>query len=1068
MKKRLLLVITLMLALIANAQTVDVACHIDAPEGSAVRNLLPKPHSAVAKDGVYAGSLDDAEIVMVTDAELGTFDYKLDGFPNEGYRLVVTPEKITITAASDMGVTRARQTLRQLAEGREGVECVEITDFPAFKVRAFMHDIGRSYIEYDELKKEIDLLARFKINVFHWHLTDNQGFRFESKKYPKLNAASSYTRDAGKYYTQAQCTELEQYARERGVMVIPEIDMPGHSQCFTTAMGFNMSSTQGRAVLKNLLDELSAAFPLAPYIHMGADEAGTTAEFVNEMSDYIKNTLGRKVVVWNKISGVNITTQNLPNVDMTWMWATAGSKVTGMANVDCRYNYVNHFDVFADVVGIYKSNVYYAQYGSPEVAGALTALWNDRKSPSDKAIIAQNNLYANALATGERAWIGGGKQYIEKGGVTLPNSGDEYEEFADWERRFLYYKSTWLADEPIPYVKQTNVRWHITDSASISTQATGAGIYLRHTWGGTIPALFPNAAVGQKAYATTYVYSPKTQTVGAQIEFQNYGRSENDKAPDKGKWDRKGSRVFLNDQEILPPTWTNTGKGIGSETDLGNENFPMRNPIAVTLNEGWNKVYLYLPYENASGIRLNKWLFTFVLTDLEGRNAVDGLIYSPNKLMSEEAEMAWARISEIENGVNNTVGDRPGYYPSSTATKINAAITQAKQQLQQTEPDCASILQRVEDAYATFQGSLSTAKIQMPLASTSDETHWYTMQTPLREQLFLSATSSNAVVTGVAEPVDNSLWKFVKRTDGSYDIVNYNGGYVGVTASNNTAISLTASKPSRGWTLSKADALGYLIIKSGTVQFNQTTKSAHSAQLYNWGSGTNTTDVGCKFVLCEVEDPGVPKDSTYEYLGVEPGKKYTITNVQQNGNRYMLYANNGELCVGTNGQTLSAFGPSACFVAEGHEGKVSFRNVDTDDYLVWRGKGTGHNGDKGFTAVYNPTYCDWTIVASNRVDGGYWFHSMRGNGTSPGSLVIMSSTRNFDAYSDAEGWADNYSNVYVFGEVADDDPNFIVLPTAATLTNDRDRQFYDLSGRPVANPTATKVVIQRGRKSVQK
>ncbi len=607
---------------------------------------------------------------IVDDATLGTFNYTLADFPNEGYKLSVTADAINITAASKTGVIRAAQTLKQLADAAGGayIQGLNITDYPAFKLRGFMHDVGRSFISFDELKKEIDLLARFKVNVFHWHLTDNQGFRFESKFYPQLNNASSMTRFAGLYYTQAQCTELEAYAAERGIIIIPEIDMPGHSTAFTNAMGYNMSSEQGRTALKALLGELAAAFPLAPYIHMGADEAGTTAAFVNEMSQYIKETLGRRCIVWNPISGVSISTSTLPYIDMTEMWSTSGKKISGVPNIDCRYNYVNHFDVFADLVGIYKSNIYYAERGSSEVAGAITALWNDRKTPIETDIITQNNLYANALATAERGWMGGGKQYIEVGGTTLPNIGKEYDEFTDWERRFLYYKDTWLSTEPIPYVKQTNVRWRITeafpnngDATAVfppetatddilpatytyngrtytTGMATGAGIYLRHTWGTTVRSYFSNPQLNTTAYAWTYVYSPQAQTAGALIEFQNYGRSENDKAPDAGNWDRKGSHIWLNGEEIAPPTWTNTGKNIGAEIDLQNENFPARKPVNVRLKQGWNKVFLKLPYVSASGVRLNKWMFTFVLTTTDGRKALDGLVYSPTKTMNFEDE----------------------------------------------------------------------------------------------------------------------------------------------------------------------------------------------------------------------------------------------------------------------------------------------------------------------------------------------------------------------------------------------------------------------------------------------
>lgn len=611
------------------------------------------------------------QVSLVSASTLGTFDYELAGFPNEGYKLSIGANTITIQAVSATGVIRAAQTLRQLAEasGGKAIPGAEVTDWPAFKLRGYMHDVGRSFISFDELKKEIDLLSRFKVNVFHWHMTDNQGFRFESKRYPQLNQASAMTRFAGSFYTQAQCTELEAYAAERGVIVIPEIDMPGHSKAFQAAMGFAMNSDQGRPVLKELLDELAAAFPLTPYIHLGCDEAGTTADFVNEMSKYVKETLGRKCLVWNPISGVSISRSNLPYIDMTEMWSTSGRKIDGLPNIDCRYNYVNHFDVFADLVGIYKSNIYYTDKGNAEVAGAITALWNDRLTPGETDIIAQNNLYANALATAERGWMGGGREYIETGGTRLPSSGKEYEEFADWERRFLYYKSTWLKDEPIPYVKQTNVRWRITDAfpnggvASTvfppetctdevlpesfsyndatygSSIATGAGIYLRHTWGTTVPAFFASPQTGTTAYAWTYVYSPSAQTAGALIEFHNYGRSENDKAPDNGNWDRKGSRIWVNGTEVAPPTWSNAGKSIGSEVALGNENFPARKPITIQLKAGWNKVLLKLPYVSANGIRLNKWMFTFVLTDPTGTNALDDVVYSPSQSLDPAADI---------------------------------------------------------------------------------------------------------------------------------------------------------------------------------------------------------------------------------------------------------------------------------------------------------------------------------------------------------------------------------------------------------------------------------------------
>ena len=170
---------------------------------------------------------------------------------------------------------------------------------------------------------------------------------------------------------------------------------------------------------QKILEEVAAVFDKAPYIHIGADEKSITyGNFLKIMTDKI-HSLGKLAVCWNPISGVTITSAT--GFDMTQMWSTAGTKVAGIPNID----YTNHFDVFADLVGIYKSNIYYEQKGNPEVAGTISAPWNDRKTATEEDIFAQNNIYANTIASAERAWIGGGKQYIEKGGTMLPNGGDE-------------------------------------------------------------------------------------------------------------------------------------------------------------------------------------------------------------------------------------------------------------------------------------------------------------------------------------------------------------------------------------------------------------------------------------------------------------------------------------------------------------------------------------------------------------------------------------------------------------------------------------------------------------------
>lgn len=853
------------------------------------RHLLPRVHNYLEKDckgfalkrevalvdptdcEVLREVLTAAGITIVGQAEAritvkivteipGAFNHQLAHYPDEAYRISISDNDVDIEALTPTGVLRAAQTLSQLAIETDTLEAVDITDWPAFKLRGFMHDVGRSFISVEELKKEIRLLSAFKINTFHWHLTENQAWRFEVKAYPELTSSASMTRFAGLYYTQDQCREVLAEAKKYGITVIPEIDMPGHSEAFVRAMKCDMQSAQGKAILLKVLEEVADVFKDSPYIHIGADEKTITDNtFLNTMTDKL-HELGKKVVCWNPISGVNIANHHF---DMTQMWSTAGKKVTGIPNIDCRYNYINHFDVFADLVGIYKSSIYYEQQGTPEVAGTITAPWNDRKTPTEEDIIRQNNIYANVLASAERAWIGGGKQYIEKGGTMLPNSGDEFDEFADWERRFLLHKELSLKNEPIPYVRQTHVHWNVTEGFANGgnantafapeqsldaldctvTPVTGAGIYLRHTWGGTVPGLYGDAAINQTAYAYTYVYSPVAQTVGALIEFQNYGRSEKDTAPDKGKWDRKGSRVWLNDKELIPNAWDNTGKSINNEVDLRNENFTARPPLPVELNEGWNKVLIKLPYVAASGVRLNKWMWTFVLTDLEGRHAVEGVVYSPSRCLDAAAEALSSLILEARSAVKSVIRDEIGYYASSD---LDSALLAKTDELEQTLSSSLSAEER-EAQTAELRALLDAFRAgykQAGLVQPQPGAYYY-LYTPLRNSRYV--TSNGTSLTSQASPTDQSAWTFEKRTDGRYNIRNYvTEYYISPAASNNTQLKLTQSAPSAGWQLKAADEVGYVIIVSGSAQFNMTNSSLGFV-VYNWGSGTNTTDTGCKF-----------------------------------------------------------------------------------------------------------------------------------------------------------------------------------------------------------------------------
>jgi len=226
----------------------------------------------------------------------------------EAYQLDIENNTIKIIASNPLGIVHGIQTLRQLLPEESiqdklwGLPCVSIKDEPAYGWRGVMLDPGRHFQDKKVVLKYIDLLSLYKMNVFHWHLTEDEGWRIEIKKYPELTekAAKRHLGD-GKYYhhyyTQEDVKEVVAYATKRGIMVIPEIDMPGHAGATMPVfpelhctgymkeipnVWLKGEENQGRTFcvgnpksltfFKDVLDEITALFP-APYVHIGGDEA---------------------------------------------------------------------------------------------------------------------------------------------------------------------------------------------------------------------------------------------------------------------------------------------------------------------------------------------------------------------------------------------------------------------------------------------------------------------------------------------------------------------------------------------------------------------------------------------------------------------------------------------------------------------------------------------------------------------------------------------------------------------------------------------------------------------------
>ncbi len=589
-----------------------------------------------------------------------TIEFKpsMDEIPlnsEEGYILEINSSGIIINAVTQQGVFYALNTLKQLGK-KDGRDYVlpfgRIIDWPAFRIRGFMHDVGRSFIPVDHLMEQIEILSSYKINVFHWHLTEDIAWRLESEIFPELTASDNMERFPGLFYTKNDVRKLLDFAKKHHVTVIPEIDIPGHSAAFKRAMDFDMQSPKGITALKLILEEARELFFDSPYIHLGTDEVEFTyPTFIPDMVSFCRS-LGFKVISWNP--GWDY---HEGEIDMLHLWSYKGKRNGSIPVIDSRFHYINHFDPFADLISLYRSNVLGQKQGDEVVAGSILAIWNDRKLDYYESILLENNFYPLMLTFSERLWRGGGDGYFDELGVRYPEEGIDLENWEEFENRLLYHQQSYFENLPFPYAKQGNYSWKLigpfanegeldrtfpVEKALLNRniefiqnypqfEAKGGTIYLRHVWGTLVPAYLEDPKPNSTVYAYTSIFSPIDQKINAWISFQDYSRSEKDLSALAGNWDRKGSKIWVNNKEVSPPIWKNSHQNNNNEISLKNENFQSRPPTRINLKKGWNNVVLKLPVGQFSTteLRLVKWMFTFVILDGEG------LIFKKNQDLLE-------------------------------------------------------------------------------------------------------------------------------------------------------------------------------------------------------------------------------------------------------------------------------------------------------------------------------------------------------------------------------------------------------------------------------------------------
>lgn len=552
-------------------------------------------------------------------------------FKEEAYRLNVDDLTIRIAASSTHGIFNGIQTLRQLNRDNVMINACDITDWPAFSWRAYMIDVGRNYQSMESLKQQIDVMARHKLNIFHFHPTEDVAWRIAIKQYPELTAPEHMTRNKGLYYTEAEIKELIAYCKERYITFIPEIDMPGHSAAFKRAMKTDMQSDSGLVYVKNILKELIETYDF-PYIHIGADEVKiTNKNFVPEVSKYIQG-FGKQVIGWEP--GGNFIDHTIRQ-----MWMDDNAHIADQGNiqyVDSRHLYINHMDPLEAVTTIFNRRISNVDKANANAIGATLCTWHDRAAGTATDVLNMNPVYPGILTFAERIWRGGGKQGWVAAIGSPGDSGTQ--QFMEFENRLLDQQKLNFANYPFPYKRQSASTWKLygpyanggaltksfaPENKGIAKlkpvkEVVGGTIIWRHWWAPLISGVLEDAKENTTWYASSRIWSDEDTVADFWIGFNNLSRSPATDSPKPGTWDNHQSKLWVNGTLIDPPAWKRAGQKGHPEIPLVDEGYEYRAPTKIVLRKGWNEVLVKSPIGGFKGKdwqNPEKWMFTFVRAD---------------------------------------------------------------------------------------------------------------------------------------------------------------------------------------------------------------------------------------------------------------------------------------------------------------------------------------------------------------------------------------------------------------------------------------------------------------------
>jgi hexosaminidase len=408
----------------------------------AQRPLLPLPAQATWQAGHYRFAT--APLLALRRQVTGPA-----GSTDESYRLRVTATGASLTAASALGIQRGLATFRQVLESTPRgwrAQFCDIQDRPRFAWRGLLIDPARHFLPVAVIKRNLDAMAAVKLNVLHWHLSDDQGWRVESRLFPRLHTVAGATG----YYTQAEVREVVRYATQRGIRVVPEFDLPGHTGALLAAyprLGSNDSikavptrwgTSQNWALLDptrestytmldSVLTEMSALFP-DKYFHIGGDEndgrqwrhnprivafmqakgfvkAGTTVPDKHQLQNYFNRRmlttiqkLGKTMVGWDEVLGPDLPA---PIVVETWRGPKGVLDAVRLGHpalrahgyyLDLNYSAASHYA--ADPLQGVPDSL------ASRVLGGEAAMWSEFAD----SVIYESRVWPRAAAVAERLW----------------------------------------------------------------------------------------------------------------------------------------------------------------------------------------------------------------------------------------------------------------------------------------------------------------------------------------------------------------------------------------------------------------------------------------------------------------------------------------------------------------------------------------------------------------------------------------------------------------------------------------------------------------------------------------